>query len=644
MQSVYRIGLDIVAKNSAAPAFRMIMRDLVGMGKHVDLLQGKWGKLRVAAIGAGSAMAGIGILRGMARLVDLSDKLYRNQLRLRQMGMNAGDAFRVDRAALNAQMRYPTVSAAGSAGVSTKLFTTFGSAARVNAALPATDRAEAILENMGVGGASSLGYLIKAIEISGGAFKRVNGQEQFSVSQYKKALDIFLRAQVVTGGLLTPAQIFQATKMAGPAAGLQTIKAYVDTMAEAVQQMGPRGGRGMNMVYKQMMGGMVGRTYLEGMEQLGIVRSGGVKWFQGSSQGSIKPGALLGGDVLNKDGLFAWVSKVLIPDLVKHGKTTLKQQLAAVYQIFGATTSEALIANMIQNKPAYERTAQMIEDAPGASGILKSQLKGEKASLLQLKNAWGSFLEVAGLPLIKPAVRMIHDLTGAIVHLENWAIAHPKLMGDIDKTLVALGVSLVALGSAAVIGALATLAGPTGLLFALGAGITALAAAFNSVPPWLLHFMLGAVAGGAAGSVIPGVGTAAGALIGGATGLIGGSSAPVAYIDHKTGKVAWRTLPNGPTVPGESDAIKRYLASLRAAQQPGAGSLPLPPPWVPAPPAHSGYSDAGGAHPVYVVNGRDIANGVSQHQAKGLQANHTSSTGHNLRRGYLAPATASAGP
>ncbi|OYV24238.1 MAG: hypothetical protein B7W97_00415, partial [Mycobacterium sp. 20-66-4] len=198
MQSVYKIGLEIVAKNNVGSAFRLIMRDLVGMGKQADLLVGKWGKLRVAAIGAGAAMAGIGVLRGLARMVELSDKLYRNELRLRQMGMSVPGSRSVTQAALRAQMQTPSVGAADAVGVAGKLYTTFGTSARVKAALPAAVRAEGVLDNMGIGGNRSFGNLVKAIEISGGAFKRVNGKEEFSVSRFKRALDLFLRAQDVT--------------------------------------------------------------------------------------------------------------------------------------------------------------------------------------------------------------------------------------------------------------------------------------------------------------------------------------------------------------------------------------------------------------------------------------------------------------
>lgn len=630
MLKVFRIGVELSAVNGVSPVLRVLARDLLGMGKQADALVGKWSRLRVAAIGAGVAMAGVGILRGMVKLVDLSDKLYRSELRLQQMGMSKGGVRAVTGAALRAQMRYPTVTASSSEDVAQKLYTTFGTSKRVQAALPATVRAEAVLENMGIGGPASLGRLVKAIEISGAAFKTVNGKEQFSVGRFKRALDLFLRAQDVAGPLLTSAQIYQATKMAGPAAGLEGIRAYVATMAELAQQMGPRGGRGMAQIYKGFNGGMMGRTYLENLQRLGIVKPGGIQWFQGSSQGNIKPGALLGQKTFDSGHLFQWVEKILVPDLRKHGMTTLKQQLAAVYQMFGSVTAQAVIANMIQNAPAYTRTAEMIHGAPGAQRQYDIQMKSWTASMTAFRHEFTSFLEVAGLPLIRTASAGLHDLTGVIVRMEKWAIANPQKMALIDKGIVLLGAALITLGSGTVLLALASLVSPTTGLIALAGGITALGASVKSIPPWLIHAVQGAAAGATAAKFIPGVGPVAGAVAGGVGGALWGLN-PLGLNNITPAQLAHNMLHTdmrhpasmGGGVPAPHQSLLGSLKSLRA-------------PAVPSAPSHGGAS--GAPVPVVVMNGRDIADGVTKHQAKGLQRNPSGPTGHNLRQGYLQPA------
>lgn len=628
MQSVYKIGLEIVARNSTGPAFRYIMRDLLGMGKQTDLLVGKWSRLRVAAIGVGTALAGVAVLRGMMKMVELSDKLYRNELRLRQMGMSTPASRSVTQTALRAQMRYPTVTASDSEAVATKLFTTFNSPKRVKAALGPSVAAEAVLENWHRGGPAALADLIKSIEISGGAFKRINGKEVFSVSKFKDSLNLFMRAMNIGGSLMTTAQIYQATRMAGPGASLQTLKAYVDTMAEVVQQMKSRGGRGMNMVYKELMGGMTGRTYLDNLMQLGIVKPGGVQWYQGSSMGNIKPGALVGQSVLNKQGLFAWVSKSLIPDLVKHGYTTLQQQIGILYRIFGSATAQALVQNMIQNKPAYERTAAMIDRSPGVRGILSSQLKGEQASMKALRHAWDSFVEVAGKPLIDPVVRMLHDLTRAVIGIESWAIAHPQLMAKIGKWLGLLGVALLGLGTGAVMLAIVSLAGTGGWIFGIGAALVYLAMSSKTV-----RGNLDAVA-----SRLEEFG---GILTKMFSWLPSFPKSPSLPISPSHPVIMPWSLPRGSHFYYSSgNSPLGNVPGLHATNRAAAAWLHgVNPTWhaaVPAPRAGHGGQEA--PVPVLVVNGKDIAHGVTRHQAAGLQRNPSGPVGHNLRQGYIQPA------
>lgn len=72
-------------------------------------------------------------------------------------------------------------------------------------------------------------------------------------------------------------------------------------------------------------------------------------------------------------------------------------------------------------------------------------------------------------------------------------------------------------------------------------------------------------------------------------------------------------------------------------------SLPPPLPRVGMPPHLTEpvpVRVVGGQLDTRVTNGKDLADGVSKHQAKQLQRNPSGPTGHNLSRGYLPPAMA----
>ncbi len=57
---VYKIAVEIAAVNGLGPVLKVLSRDMLGLGKQANALTGKMGRLKVAALGAAGALAGIG--------------------------------------------------------------------------------------------------------------------------------------------------------------------------------------------------------------------------------------------------------------------------------------------------------------------------------------------------------------------------------------------------------------------------------------------------------------------------------------------------------------------------------------------------------------------------------------------------------
>lgn len=197
------------------------------------------------------------------------------------------------------------------------------------------------------------------------------------------------------------------------------------------------------------------------------------------------------------------------------------------------------------------------------------------------------------------------SLTHAISNLTQSMAAHPESISIIEKTSPALAelvanISLFAVGTTAGT-ALGSLTGSAGLV-GLAVGVERLGKALPSLPSWLAHWT-GATTGTA---VDPG-----------ATGI---RTAGIGRAD----KIA---LPN----PVNGLNARASLASD------GTSGVWMPVGGSAVPPSTSNAAPSGPI-PVYVVNGRDIADGTSAHQAAQISAPPNGPTGSDPRMTLPMPA------
>ena len=235
-----------------------------------------------------------------------------------------------------------------------------------------------------------------------------------------------------------------------------------------------------------------------------------------------------------------------------------------------------------------------------ASGIGTHEVPAQDdwtANIKTFRETWNNLLTVLGAPLVDTASNLMASLTHAMNDFSQWAVAHPELTGALDKTVGALtalaaSAGLFAIGAKAA-PALGLLTGPTGLI-GLAAGIETLGKALPSLPSWLTQMAAGA-----------------------ATGLAMGSVASVGMIPTR----ATNGAAFGPLSSGTTSSIGTRMA---------VGSSAVPP----------SASSAGPSGPlaVFVVNGRDIADGTTAHQAGLISSPPNGPTGGDPRMNLPMPA------
>lgn len=461
---------------------------MLGMGRQTDALTGKMGRLKVAALGAATAMAGLGILKGMGTLVKYGDKLVEQQSKLRQLGVSDQNIRTLTQTAFAASMRYPTVTYDQALETSIVTRETLGTSIRTAKALPATIKILASLENMPSlksDATHALHEMLKSVDIFG---RDTDNQGHLSVSRLDTGLREMLATVQQSQGLVTPALIYRVFRQIGAQGRMMDIRTFMPVIAEATAQMGVRGGRGIANVIKQMTGGTFGKSYGAALVKFGLLKHGFASINHPVHGGyeSLKSADEVVGNKLFFADFPKWVAAVLVPALARHGYKNIKSQLGALNQLFSSKPSTAFLGSLISNPESYSRAAEQINKQMGVD-TYKVQMKTSLAANIKAFNsAFTSLLETIGAPLVPTAIRILGQLTKAITGVTKWAAIHPVMVKRIVDGIAALGAALVVFGTAAVITALATMGGIPALIATAVVGVTTaiglVIAQFNGFP------------------------------------------------------------------------------------------------------------------------------------------------------------------
>lgn len=596
MISAYKIGVSILATNGVSSVLRVIARDTLGLGKNIDRVTGRFGKWRVAALGVGAAVSMIGVaaVKAEFRLAKMGDELVRQQRLLRASGASRTEVGAATTTAERIAQTTKGVTPAESLQVIRELRTAIGSTPAAIKAAPSIMRNVAALQAFHIPGFQDATLqIVKALDLMGAGLK--NGK--FSASQFAKSFSSLTKMEILAGGLIPPSTLMRFSQLGGFVGQISGDPTkFLQQSFALLMQMGTRAGSGLAQMVNQLVGGQASTKSIFGMlDMYHLLKPGGFENIYGHFW--VKPGGLVGYNQLVKNGPLSWLTNVLLPHLRAQGVKTPAQMIQAISMLMSSIRSARDVYAMLlpASHALYERDLALTKRAMGSHPYSQAfnTLGGAETGV---GRAWNGLLQVAGATIVPTVVKYLNMLTSGLQALQGVVARHPAATKAVLKVIGAIGVALVALGATAVITALVSLVGPTGLIVGLAAGLVALAAAFGKLK-WVINFF---------------------------KSIFGPSSKA---LSKQLGQDAKNT---GFIV----DPASGMIIPLQDWHNSGRNAI------VPMPPAH-GSSRSSAPVPVHVVNGKDIADGVTKHQAKGLQANPSTPTAHNPRRGFFPPGLAS---
>lgn len=463
-----------------------------------------------------------------------------------------------------------------------------------------------VLESVGKGDqAEQLFAALQAGELHG----ELSGKDgQIDTAKLQRFLREVETASIVSGGRIGPAQVLQFLKSSGIAgAMINDERLFADQMAPILSMGAANAGTALQGMMQQFGSGKMSEAAVKLLEEAGIVPPGAAVKV-GMGQYRLKPGAMAGYEVLtgtpdSPADPIRFIKEYLEPAARRYDMKTLGYTDQAHEQLFMQLLASRIpggkyLGDILRNYPLImrDREAMGAGQTRDAFGIAE---QSPQVQLAQMQAAFHAMMAALGDAAMPAATAAMRSLTDALNRIDTWAKAHPEAAADALKALAG-AVAAFAGASAAGI-ALRVLTNPVGGLIGLATGIGMLGASFSSLPKWLIDIALGAAIGGRVGGA-PGA----------AAGAVGGAIA--AEVPHSF-----------------TEAMKLYRWATHDIWHRETWANPNGSWLFAAPAADDPRRSQDGPVPVIVLNGRDIANGLTDWQTQQLSRAVAGPTGYDLR-------------
>jgi hypothetical protein len=478
---VYRIGVTLAMGGNVPQTLSAISRQLLHVHTQVNQLQGGFNRLGMAIGGAMTAMAGSGILRGMAKVVEHGNELVKIQRDIAQAGVKAVEVQEAYAKAWELTAKYKNMSAVDILKMQNDARQTFGDQHMATHEIEPFVRAGSFLRAFQgkEKGAASHDQLLAEMNA---ALKSGELAGKIKPEDMKEHVNL-LTAMKVAFGSQVKIQQYLTAQRAGGVALRNTDDAFRYGIFPAlVQENGPNAGVMLMTAFNKIVAGTGIRTdSARAMADMGLLDERKVEY---DKTGRV---AKIGMDGIKGGHLFAtnpakWVMEVMKPLLdAKVGNDPIAQS-QWISKMFPDRNAAKAITEVIQQFPKLEKDAQnilkVLKDFEGyTKGSWDYQLQS-------FHTQWKNFLDAMGAPLVKSATENLEKINNAMVGWSQWASRseNADFIVNLGKGIVVLGAAFVGAGAAAIMLAI----GPAGWLVG---GLVALGAAFLVFEPQFTFFV-----------------------------------------------------------------------------------------------------------------------------------------------------------
>ena len=581
MTEAYKVGITIALTNQVSRGLMLIQGDLARTDATAKQLHATLRQIRLLGVG-GAIIGGVGYA-GLHALGKTLDAAKEYQQALAQFkSLNLGDAINSQADKFARGSSVIGASATDLMKTTRDLTTVLGDFGLAKQLAPGFSQLK--FANQAVYGGHGMDFsenqlrsLEKIIEMKGGFKSPKDFLDQASMMQ-----------QVIagTGGMVKPSDFLNFIKTSGVAGRLLDNKAFYYGMEPLIQEMGGnRVGTGLMSAYNNLAQGRSTVRASTELMRLGLIDPSMVEYTKIGTIKQVRPGALKNTDELGANP-YQWMQDTLLPAMRGKGMTSENDILKEFPALLGNRTGAALFSLMFLQQEKIAKNMKLSQNAMGTDDLVKLARSSPQGAEMALGKAWENLKVATGEALIPLIIPALNGLAAALRAVGHWAYAHPRMFDTLIYGFAGLSAALLFSGS-----------------------VMTLRAAFlglRLVVP-LLTAPLSAMAGLPLAGLASGLGLITAALA---------ALAPVVY--HK--EIAGWIDKKAPQIGDALLATSNFLGGMKPATNGNRGF---------SPPPVSGRTMQ--VNTSVNLDGRQIANVVSQHQASNASGPSTSGSGFDGR-------------
>lgn len=464
------VHLKLVSAGMAA-SLSLITSHLMRMHTHVGRIEEGFKKWQPALMGVVGIFTGGLIVKGLWDIASHSDKIIDKMIQMKLQGQDLAEIQK------NWAKSLEVSSATGmpTAGIMEEIKKSsyiIGKPEEARELVEQFSKLEAILGF--VSGKSAEGQINPLMKILEAGILGVPGREK----DLQRVLDLVSKDIEATGGTVTPQMLQQNFAYSRAARfgwltpeALEEKNPFLFTTFPWMLQAFGTGRGGASGLGNQMMSAFT--KGVQGILSKESIKEAGFLGVIGERQGKFKPG-FINPELFTRNP-YEWAQQELWPKMKAQGITSVPDIIKHLVRLFGTRAAADPFIDMIlmgrgklgMMSPA-ERHMRAIHQAPGMEGFKDIQ-ESPTFQAHRVAAMWEKLMQVIGMPGNSMKVAFLTKLADALDSLGKAAEKiDPNVIKGIGGALGGLGVGLMTLGSAAVLGALVRMAGPMGLLASVG--------------------------------------------------------------------------------------------------------------------------------------------------------------------------------
>lgn len=389
-----------------------------------------------SAIGTGAKMAaGAAATYGAGRAVsalahktvDASSDRAHEETRMAASGMTLEEIKRANELAASISKKYPSVSNTEAMHAVRNIRSVTGHFEEATKILDPLMRLRVVALGAHPEKAEELGEdfdkLIKGMEIKG---------VTQDLAKFNHYIDGMAKAVNVFGDTLRPTDYYEMFKYGRAATNALSDDFMLKTAPTLAQELGgSSAGKALSSFYTQFVGGKMSNKALAQLEEYGLLTdpSKVIKTSTGNVKG-ILPGAIMGQEYLQPGATdpYAWVNKVLIPQLAKKGVT----DPAKIQEVIAAMASQQTTAQMMSifatQQSRIDKDKHLVEGAKGVEAAELFQQSDPKVIRKSIEAQVDNVLANTTAPMMPAVNQGMNWLASGLAYTAEHAKTRP---GDI---------------------------------------------------------------------------------------------------------------------------------------------------------------------------------------------------------------------